>query len=265
VLEVLAAAGFAVREAEGFAPTEDLAFAVGRDAGMGARGLVLHVAEFLRSGSPLVRMDGAGDEREREYRDVVPRLASMFDDAASELAGRLAPHGHRLLDVGTGSGVWSLAFAQVDPDLHVVGADFPAVLEAFTARARALGLSERVTTCPGDAYESALGSGHDRVMIANVLHLESPERARALVDRAAQALAPDGELVLIDAFDADEISLPRRRGLATYHLSLAQRTDEGGLHHIADAQKWCRAAGLPITRVIEIDCFPVLQALVASH
>lgn len=48
-----------------------------------------HAARSLRTGEPLLRMDGEPHDRDLHYRNVVTRLAVIFESAAAELADKL--------------------------------------------------------------------------------------------------------------------------------------------------------------------------------
>jgi ubiquinone/menaquinone biosynthesis C-methylase UbiE len=202
-----------------------------------------HIPNFLRTGQPFMRMDASATEREASYRGAVSMLAKMFEDTARELAAMVEHVPARVLDVGCGSGVWSLAMAERFPDTRVTGLDFPAVLEAFKARAGELGLAERIDTLPGDMHDVPLPEGgYDLVVIANVLRLETPERAAALIARLAPAIAPGGALLVIDALAGG--TPERERARAFYALNLALRTQKGRVHSPAEIKGWLEAAGL---------------------
>jgi ubiquinone/menaquinone biosynthesis C-methylase UbiE len=215
-------------------------------------GLMKHMATFLRTGEPLFRMDGTPAEREGCYQGSVAWLANMMEPAARELASKLAQPPARILDVGCGSGVWGLTIAERFPQAHVTGQDLPAVLDAFTARARSLSLGGRVATIPGDMHAVELpAGGFDLVLIANVLRLEAPDRAAALLARLAAAVAPGGALVVVDALAGGNPE--RERSRALYALNLALRTQRGRVHSPAEMTSWLEAAGLGAVETIDLD------------
>jgi ubiquinone/menaquinone biosynthesis C-methylase UbiE len=57
----------------------------------------------------------------------------------------------RLLDVGGGSGAFSITFCRRFPELRATILDFPSVQTAAAAFVRAAGLSERIDFVPGNA------------------------------------------------------------------------------------------------------------------
>ena len=74
--------------------------------------LCSHASGCLRTGEPFLRMDGEPHSRELSYRGVVACLGTLLESAAAELADKLPGSPERVLDVGAGSGVWSLAMAR---------------------------------------------------------------------------------------------------------------------------------------------------------
>jgi len=213
--------------------------------------LLAHTPTFLRTGAPLAHMDGSPAEREASYRGTVSWLAKLLESSARDLASKLPEQPKRVLDVGCGSGVWGLAIAERFPSTHVTGQDFPAVLESFKARAESLNLGDRVATLPGNMHEVDLPeNAFDLVVIANVLRLETPERASALLARLAKAVAPGGSLLVVDALAGG--TSERERARALYALNLALRTQGGRVHPPSEFTLWLEAAGLGAIESIQI-------------
>jgi ubiquinone/menaquinone biosynthesis C-methylase UbiE len=223
---------------------------------------------FLRSGTPLITMDAAPGEREELYRDVVPELGKMFSTAAEQLADRLsglAPQS--ILDVGCGSGVWSLALAGRVPGARVTGLDLPAVLEQFRARAGRLGLGDRVATIAGDMHSAPIPAGQwDLAVIANVLRLEQVAAARSLIERSVAALRPGGSLLIVDALA--EGTPAARQSVAVYAFHLAMRTRSGRVHTAAEIGHWMKQAGCEPAAEVPFDDLPAslgaLGAMIAQ-
>jgi ubiquinone/menaquinone biosynthesis C-methylase UbiE len=217
-----------------------------------------HLPAFVRTGERFVVMDGTVDERAASYRDVVPALGSLFDEAARELAVELSP-AESILDVGAGSGVWSLAMCQRSSTARVTAVDLPGVLPAFLARAADLGLGNRVATIGGDYKTVELPArGFDRVVLANVLHLETPPDARTLIAHVSSAIRTGGELVVIDALaEGEPLAV---RSVSLYAIHLAMRTAAGRVHPRAEIERWCREAGLRDSRLVTPRVVPSLFA-----
>jgi ubiquinone/menaquinone biosynthesis C-methylase UbiE len=211
-----------------------------------------HLESFLKTGESLHRMDAAPEERSSSYQRVVSGLARLWEREATKIAQALPVHPARILDVGCGAGVWSLAVAQRSPDAHVTGLDFPAVLDAFRQRARELGLEQRTSTLPGNMHEVEIPRGvFDLVIVANVLRLETDTAAAELIGRLSPALRPGGTLLIIDALGGD--SPTQRLALTLYALHLGMRTVHASPHPIARLRAWTAAAGLPHCEALQLE------------
>jgi ubiquinone/menaquinone biosynthesis C-methylase UbiE len=209
-----------------------------------------HTLHFLKTGEPLAFMDDSAEQREESYSAIVDSLWSGFRMAALTLAKKLPFKPTRILDVGCGSGVWSLTLALHHPGTHVIGIDFHKVLDVFEGRAQANRLGNQITRLPGDMYTVELPQEPvDLVLIANVLRLEAAKDAQALIVRFASALRPGGRLLILDAFASGtpEKNLMR----AVYAFNLALRTNVGRVYAPAEVKAWMLAAKLG--EPIEID------------
>jgi ubiquinone/menaquinone biosynthesis C-methylase UbiE len=267
VLDTLVALDLASREGDDYDASARLkAFMrpLGQ-VGFPAENLWSHTPTFLRTGEPFMRMDATPTQREASYRVAVSGLAQLFDAPSRELASKLEAAPARVLDVGCGSGVWSLAIAERFPSTHVTGQDLPAVLESFMARAEALNLRDRVASIPGDMHSAPLpAGGFDLVLIANVLRLETPERAAALLARLALAVAPGGALLVVDALAGG--TPERERARALYAVNLALRTHEGRVHSPGEITAWLKATGFDAIQPIDFDVYPgAIGALLARR
>lgn len=179
------------------------------------------------------------------YADTVGVLAAAASEAAEQVATLLDIVGNRrsprVLDMGAGSGVWSLALARRDPALRVTAVDRPLVLDVTRRYAREAGVLDRLTCVSGDMHTVDLpDAAFDLAIVANVLHLESGERIVPLLTRLRAALASGGHLAVIDIVPASAGAADEREHLMRLHLAL--RTPAGTLHTAEDYDAWLRAA-----------------------
>ncbi len=117
-------------------------------------------------------------------------------EAAVDLSGR-----RDLIDVGCGSGVYSIHLCRRYPELHATLLDRPEVLEVTGEIVAASGASERVALAPGDMLKDSYGVGRDVVLLSDVLYLESG-RCLDILRAAHRALAPRG-MVVVRGYFAD--------------------------------------------------------------
>lgn len=214
-----------------------------------------HTDEFLRTGKSLAPRSEHSGTRGHTYQGVVSYLAALFEKPARTLAAELDPLSDdaTLLDIGAGSAVWSLAqIAAASGNARLSVFDLEPVLPRAIERSRMLGLDAHVSTHAGDYLADPLPPGpFQRVILANVLHLEPADRARELLQRAAAVLAPDGELIVVDAL------APRceREGRAhtAYALYLALRMTDSCVHDEPRLRAWLVSAGLPSIHRVDLD------------
>jgi len=245
ILEVLASFGLAECREGAYAASAGLERLAALTGSLDSQtSLWSQAPAFLLRGERFAHMDGPPEVREACYAEFASLLGNLFVDAARHLAAELPRPPRHILDVGAGSGVWSLAMAERHPQARVTALDFPAVLKAFRQRAAEAGLLDRTDTIAGDFHAVEIPAlRFDRILLANVLHLEPPERAAALVRGMAAALAPGGELVIVDVIS--DGTPERERARAVYGLHLALRTQQGRAHPLSDLRAWLTEAGLP--------------------
>jgi 2-polyprenyl-3-methyl-5-hydroxy-6-metoxy-1,4-benzoquinol methylase len=264
ILDVLAQVGVADCEHGSYAASTELshldALQLGGLDAIGA--LWSQVPAFLVHGERLTLMDGPPAVREAAYSGMVSGLARIFAEGARQLATTLSGSPTQILDVGAGSGIWSLAMAERHPEARVTALDFPTVLQAFRAQAEHMGLADRVETLAGDAHVLDLPRQRfDRIVLANVLHLEPPAQAAALIRRVASSLVSGGDLVIVEMLG--DGTLARERARAIYALHLALRTRQAKVHPLSDLQAWVEQAGLLPGEVVQLSTPPGMGALVA--
>jgi 2-polyprenyl-3-methyl-5-hydroxy-6-metoxy-1,4-benzoquinol methylase len=276
ILEVLAAAGLLGRdEADRFELPMPLAtlYRSYRRVGATARPVRdhfdnwMHLPHWAASREPNFYSDTSDGN---VYQRVVGVLGTLYEGAARQLAVALAeagcvPPGARVLDVGAGSGVWSIALAVRDPAIQISAVDRPSVLEMTRVYAEASGVGGRLEELAGDWQDVPLpAGGFDLAILANICHLEEPEDNRFMVRRLFGALRPGGRVVIVD-------TMPERRRDASLSallqgLDIAQRTPGGGINDRETYARWMEDAGFEVETFVPLrDPTGRLRALVGRR
>jgi (2Fe-2S) ferredoxin/predicted O-methyltransferase YrrM len=216
-----------------------------------ARGALGHVANLWQSWSGLtgaVRTGASAAAAETGGRDAAwtgSFIAAMHRNAlerAPHVVATLAPAGaRRLLDVGGGSGAWSIAFAQAVPELQADLLDQASVLPIAQRHIDAAGLTDRIHMRPGDLRHDSLGTGYDLVFVSAICHMLSPEENRDLLRRCRAATAPGGRIVIQDFLLDPDRTAPRFAALFSLNMLLA--SPAGDTYTEAEYAQWLREAG----------------------
>jgi predicted O-methyltransferase YrrM len=181
-------------------------------------------------------------EKEAAARRLTLALAGRSRNIAPILAERVPLSRARLLlDVGGGTGLYSVACLQKNPHLHAVVWDRPEVLKVAAEMAATYGVADRLECRPGDMFKDALPAGADVVLLSNVLHDWDVPECRALVRRCAAGLPPGGLLLIHDVFLNDALDGPLP--VALYSAALFCLT-EGRAYSGAEYRAWLAEAGL---------------------
>lgn len=121
-------------------------------------------------------------------QDVVCRISELprFESAS------------KMLDLGGGHGLYALALAVKNPDLHAVVFDLPHVTALARATINRYGLESRVTVSGGNFFTDSIGSGYDLILSSSNPSGKSPD----FVQTIAEALQPGGYFINIQPGDS---------------------------------------------------------------
>ena len=126
------------------------------------------------------------------------KLAKEFDFSRYSL----------FLDLGGGSGCYSIAAAQRYPHLRAIvfdQANVVAVAEEFIEQA---GVSDRVTTIAGDFFDSTFPRGADLVAYITPLQAYGPDDVQFLINKAFDVVEPGGGILILDYMLNDDKTGP---------------------------------------------------------
>ena len=102
----------------------------------------------------------------------------------------------RVLDVGGGSGSYSLAALLHTPALRCTLLDLPAVGEVAREYATQHGVAARLDVVAANMFTEPLPTDHDRILFSDIFHDWDDESCRLLAQRAFEALPSGGRLWL---------------------------------------------------------------------
>ncbi len=162
--------------------------------------------------------------------------AARLFSRSVDLAGRKL-----LLDLGGGSGAYSIVATATYPGLKAIVLDLPPVAVVAKEYIAANDAADRVTAMPGDFTKTEFPKGADVVVMASNLPQYEPDLIRLVVAKAFAAMAPGGEMHLIGETLHDD-----RRGplsAALWGLNEAVQGSTGVAHTEGEVRSYLLDAG----------------------
>lgn len=196
------------------------------------------LAQALRNG-PASRITDLDPETQKVFSEGVEALNA---GPAAALAG--TGHftaAHRLLDVGGGTGSWSIAVARAHPHMTATVFELPQVARIARERIAGHGLSDRIGVAEGEVLTTELPAGHDVCLMANVIHCFSPSDNQRLLTATRTAVAPGARLLLADYWTDPTHTSPPIAAMMAGEYALA--SDDGDVYSTEEALGWLTATG----------------------
>lgn len=207
------------------------------------------LTESVMIGSSILRREG-----EMLAAWAKPFIAAMNYNAqgrAEEIAHLLDLTGvDRLLDVGGGSGAYSIAFCRQYPHLQSVVFDLPEVLPLTRQYIQEAGMSVRINTVAGDYTVDDLGCGFDAVFLSAIIHINSPQTNIELFNRCRCALNHGGRIIIQDfIMDPNRTTPPFG---ALFALNMLVSTTEGDTYTEEEVRDWLYQTGFADVKRIDV-------------
>jgi len=260
LMNVLVALGMLEKQAGLFRNSETAARYLTRGSSEDVRLAMINQVSRWRRWSTLTECVRAGTAvlpealAPRGAQDTEAFIASMHYRAGARTPQIVRAVGaagvKRMLDLGGGSGAYSIAFAQANPELRAEIVDLEIVVGIARRHIEEAGLSGRITARVGDLRKDEFGAGYDLVLISSICHMLGTEDNRDLLRRSFAALAPGGRAVIQDfILDADRTS-PRES--ARFGLGMLVSTREGNTYTEQEYAEWLREAGFAEVRRVAL-------------
>jgi hypothetical protein len=116
-----------------------------------------------------------------------------------------------VLDLGGGTDSFLIAVLSEHGGLEGTLFELPAAAAIMRERLVGSSLAGRIRVVEGDFFKAPIAIGHDAVIVANVIHLFSPERNLDLLRRIREFVSDGSRLLLVDLWTdpTPSRSLPR--------------------------------------------------------
>jgi ubiquinone/menaquinone biosynthesis C-methylase UbiE len=207
-----------------------------------------HLADAVRTGQSFRHVDSTPAAAEPFFRAYIPMLYVVNLPGARRAAQVLVGHGVpaeglRVLEIGCGSAVWSIAIAEAaGPTTRVTAQDFPGVLELTREYVRRHGVEQQYDFLPGDQRQVPLGTDQfDLAILARYVHELAAPAACDLFRRVFVALKRGGRIAVADLMPNNERTAPP--GPLLFALRMLLHTAEGDAYTPAEYTRWLESVG----------------------
>ncbi len=146
-----------------------------------------------------------------------------------------------MLDLGGGTG--SFLMAVLSQHSSVTGTLFELPGAADFVRQRLVGspFAGRIRVDEGDFFKTSIPVGHEAVIVANIIHLFSPERNLELLQRIRKSASDGSRLLLVDLWTDPTHTEPLFAALMAGAFLL--RSGEGDVYSEEEVRGWLQATG----------------------
>lgn len=200
-------------------------------------------------GKPPAKMKEQGALAKDHIKAFIGAMHMAALRNAPEVVRAINPgNARRLLDVGGGSGAYTLAFLSAAPDMRATLFDLPDVIKMARERIQAAGMLDRVTLKEGDFYREELPSGNDLALLSAIIHQNGLVQNEALFQKVYRALIPGGRIIVRDHVMSPDRTQPLEGAL--FAVNMLAGTPQGGTYTFDEIKGGLSAAGFINIRLI---------------
>jgi SAM-dependent methyltransferase len=224
-------------------------------------GGLMHTNHLWNTWSHLTRVVKTGlsahpeEVNERGDEWLLPFITAMHDRAKKQAPQQLVDLDlsgiKSVLDVGGGSGAFSMAFVARKPEIEATVFDLPNVVPITQKFIEKEGFIGKIKTHTGDYTKDDLPSGFDLVFLSAIIHSNSLETNADLIKKCFKALNRKGIIVIQDWIMNNDRTQPASG--AIFAINMLVGTQEGDCFTEMEVTDMLNAAGFKNTSRIEFD------------
>ena len=153
-----------------------------------------------------------------------------------------------MIDVGGGSGVYTIAALRLAPQLRATIFDRPLVTEIARRKLEEEGMIDRVALVNGDFYADPLPGGHDLALLSAIIHQNDAEQNVALYRKAFDALLPGGTIAVRDFVMSEDHTAPADG--TVFAINMLVGTPGGSTYAFEEIREGLEAAGFTDAKLV---------------
>jgi len=210
-----------------------------------------HLTEVVKTGASAhpAEINVRGDEW------LVSFITAMHDRAIKQAPQQLAKVDltgiNSILDIGGGSGAFSMEFVNRKPSLEATVFDLPNVVPITQRFIEKEGFTNKVKTYTGDYTTDELPMGFDLVFLSAIIHSNSLEVNRELIKKCFDAVNKGGKIIIQDWIMNNDRTQPTAG--AIFAINMLVGTEAGDCFTEQEVMDMLTAAGFKNISRIEFE------------
>jgi ubiquinone/menaquinone biosynthesis C-methylase UbiE/predicted transcriptional regulator len=187
---------------------------------------------------------------DRDSRQVFIGAMHVVGRTLSEdIAVDLDLSGYRkLLDIGGGSGTYTIALLRRNPEMKAILFDLKEVIEMARERLSSEGLLDRAELIAGDFYADELPGGSELALLSAIIHQNSREQNVELFKKTFRALVPGGAILVRDHIMNEQRTWPPEG--AMFAINMLVNTAGGDTYTFLEVEQDLRNAGFKHVKLV---------------
>jgi SAM-dependent methyltransferase len=183
--------------------------------------------------------------KERGDEWLLPFISAMHDRAKKQAPQQVADIDlsgiKSVLDVGGGSGAYSMAFVNRKPEIEATVFDLPNVVPITKKFLVKEGCGDRIKTYGGDYTKDDLPTGFDLIFLSAIIHSNSLETNQDLIKKCFKSLNKKGKIIIQDWIMNKDRTQPASG--AIFAINMLVGTEEGDCFTEQEVTELLKVAG----------------------
>lgn len=147
-----------------------------------------------------------------------------------------------MLDIGGGSAAFSMELVKKNPSINAVVLDLPHVIPLTKKYVSEAGLLDNFDFIEGDFLTKDFESSYDFILLSAIVHINSYEQNKMLIQKCADALNKNGMIIISDFVMNDDRTQPYHGTL--FSLNMLVGTANGDTYTEQEMKEWFQSAGI---------------------
>lgn len=200
--------------------------------------------ESIKSGQPVAfRLSNKSLSYKHRLKDYIYAMHDIGSVVAGEVAKHInISHYKNMLDLGGGSGAYSIVFTRNNPKLRATILELSDVLKhtnKFIQKAKA---KKQINTISSNCLEDHFGEEeYDLILVSNLIHIYDPLNNKKIISKAFQALIKKGKIAVHGLFLNNNKTSPKEATL--FNLNMFIGTISGRVYTQIEVKNWLKEIG----------------------